>query len=71
MKKQIKATAMKNFNSACTFSFTIDHNHEDCDDISNEEIITAIRARLKMIEEHDINEIREAVLPPYDTVENI
>lgn len=59
----------KKYDSACTFSFTVKHDEEDCSDVSDKTLIRAIRRRLKLIEEHNISEIREAVLPPYDTVE--
>ena len=57
------------YNSACSFSFQIDHNEEDLSDVSNEALIKAIRERLERIEREGIEEIREAVLPPYDTYE--
>ena len=63
-------TGDKKYNSACTFAFQFDHNDEECGDMSNEDLIKAIRLRLNQIENHGIEEIREAVLPPYDTYEH-
>ena len=68
LKGMSKNTNKQKYNHAFTIAFVVISEDAKGEDVTNEMFYSALRQRLKDLEQNDgYNEVQEACQPPYDT----